>query len=114
MNRPTIGQTNSLHTCDTFIGVDDGVDIESTAIETILAENNQLDIRFAGTELIIEGTAATAQLDIYSAAGQHMQRFTVDFTAGTATVPVSNLPAGIYIANVKEGNSKSSCKFMVK
>ena len=113
MNRPTIAQNNALHTYDEFIGIDTGVIVE-TGIETILAENDKIDIRFAATELIIEGTAATAQLDIYSAAGQHMQRITVDFTAGTATVPVSNLPAGIYIANVKSGNSKTSCKFMVK
>ncbi|MBO4564255.1 MAG: CotH kinase family protein [Bacteroidaceae bacterium] len=116
MNRPTIAQTNSLHSCDTFIGVDDGVIIKTPdAIDAILAENSTVSVRFAGTELQIEGTTATVQLDIYSAAGQHQLSQTVSLTAGNASVTVSNLPAGIYVASVKGTSSKAaSCKFMIR
>lgn len=116
MNRPTISTTNTLHTCDEFIGVDDGVIIDDpSAIENILAENDKINIRFSGTELLITSSAATAQLDIYSAAGQHQQSLKVNLESGNASVSVGNLPAGVYVATVKASNgSKSSCKFLVK
>ena len=116
MNRPTIAQNNALHTYDEFIGVDDGVIVEMPdAIENILAENDKIDVRFSGTELIISSSAATAQLDIYSAAGQHQQSLKVNLESGNASGSVGNLPAGIYVVTVKGANgSKTSCKFMVK
>ena len=116
MNRPTIAQKNALHTYDEFIGVDDGVIIDvPDAIETILAENNQIDIRFVGDELIIEGNAGNAQLNIFSSTGQQYQSQRVNLSDGATHISVGNLPAGIYVANVKGTNSKAvSCKFMVK
>ena len=117
MNRPTIGETNSLHTYDEFIGADKGIIVEEPdAIAPILAKNeDQISISFAGTQLIIQGASATADLDIYSIAGMQQQHTTVDLTSGSASVATDNLPAGIYIANVKGANgSKTSFKFSVK
>jgi hypothetical protein len=117
MNRPTIGQTNSLHTYDKYIGKDTGIIVEEPDdIVPILARNeDQISIRLAGTQLIIQGEATTATLDIYSIAGLQQQQFTIDLTSGTATVSTGDLPAGIYIANVKGSNgSKTSFKFSVK
>ena len=116
MNRPTIAQNNCLHTYDEFIGVDNGIIVETPdAIDAILAENSAVSVRFVGTELQIEGNVASVQLDIYSAAGQHQQSQTVSLAAGKAAVAVSNLPAGIYVASVKGTGSKAtSCKFMVR
>ena len=117
MNRPTIGQTNSLHTYDKYIGKDTGIIVEEPDdIAPILARNeDQISIRLAGTQLIIQGEATTATLDIYSIAGLQQQQFTIDLTSGTATVSTSDLPAGIYIASVKGANgSKTSFKFSVR
>ena len=116
MNRPTIGTTNSLHSYDEFIGTDDGVIVETPdAIGTILAENDQISIRFTGTELKINGNAGTAQLSIYSSTGQQYQSQQVSLTEGSASVAIANLPAGIYVASVKGTNSQAaSCKFMIR
>lgn len=117
MNRPTIGQTNSLHTYDQYIGKDTGVIVEEPDdIAPILAKNDdKISIRLVGTELIIQGEPTNAVLDIYSVAGMHQQQLTVDLTGGKATVATSDLPAGIYIASVKGANgSKTSFKFSVK
>ena len=116
MNRPTIAQNNALHTYDEFIGIDDGVIVEvPDAIETILAENDKIDVRFVDNELIIEGNAGTAQLSIYSSTGQQYQSQRVNLSDGITNIAVGNLPAGIYVANVKGTNGKAvSCKFMVK
>ena len=116
MNRPTIAQNNMLHSYDEFIGIDKGVIVDGPdAIENILAENDEIDVRFSGTELLITSSAATAQLDIYSAAGQHQQSLKVNLESGNASVSVGNLPAGVYVATVKASNgSKSSYKFLVK
>ena len=118
MNRPTIGQNNTLHSYDTFIGKDTGVIVEKPepdAIEPILAKNDQINIRFAGSELVIEGAATTALLDIYTIAGQQQQRQTINLTDGKVTVAINNLPAGIYVASVKgENGSQTSCKFIIR
>ena len=116
MNRPTIGTTNSLHTCDEFIGVDDGVIIEDpTAIDAILADNSQISISFSGNDLVITGTASTAQLNIYTSLGQLQMSQKVSFADGQTTISVANLPVGIYVANVKGTNGQAaSCKFMIR
>jgi hypothetical protein len=117
MNRPTIAQANSLHTYDQYIGKDTGIIIEEPDdIAPILVKNDdKISIRLVGTELIIQGEATNAVLDIYSIAGLHQQQSTVDLTGGRATVATGNLPAGVYIANVKGSNgSKTSCKFVIR
>ena len=118
MNRPTIAQTNFLHTYDKFIGKDTGIIVEEPepdAIGTILAKDNQISIRFAGSELVIQGGATTALLDIYTIAGQQQQSQTINLTDGKVTVAINNLPAGIYVASVKgENGNKTSCKFVIR
>jgi hypothetical protein len=116
MNRPTIGTTNYLHTCDVLIGVDDGVIIDDpTAIDAVLADNSQFSVRFSGNDLVIEGTSTTAQLSIYTSLGQLQKSQKVTIADGQTTVSVANLPAGIYVANVKGTNGQAtSCKFMIK
>ncbi len=116
MNHPTIGQTNDLHSYDTFIGTDTGVKIEEVDdIKPILAKDDQISIRFAGTKLLIQGKAASAQLDIYSIAGLQQQSQTLNLTDGSATISTSDLPSGIYIARVKASDgSENSCKFVIR
>jgi hypothetical protein len=116
MNRPTIGQNNSLHSYDRFIGKDNGVIVEDPdAIEPILAKNDQISIRFAGTKLIIQGETTTAQLDIYSIAGLQQQSQTVSLASGAATVAIGDFPAGVYIARVKGADgSENNCKFVIR
>lgn len=116
MNHPTIGKENALHTYDKFIGKDTGVIVEEPdAIESILAENDQISIRFAGSELVIQGGVTTALLDIYTIAGQQQQSQTINLTDGKVTVAINNLPAGIYVASVKgENGNKTSCKFVIR
>jgi hypothetical protein len=116
MNHPTIGQTNALHSYDTFIGKDTGVTIEEVDdIMPILAKDDQISIRFAGTKLLIQGSATSAQLDIYSIAGLQQQSQTLNLTDGSATISTSDLPSGIYIARVKASDgSENSCKFVIR
>ena len=116
MNHPTIGQTNDLHSYDTFIGTDTGVKIEEVDdIKPILAKDDQISVRFAGTKLLIQGKAASAQLDIYSIAGLQQQSQTLNLTDGSATISTSDLPSGIYIARVKASDgSENSCKFVIR
>ena len=116
MNRPTIGTTNYLHTCDVLIGVDDGVIIDDpTAIDAVLADNSQFSVRFSGNDLVIEGTSSTAQLNIYTSLGQLQKSQKVTIADGQTTVNIANLPAGIYVANIKGTNGQAaSCKFMIK
>ncbi len=118
MNRPTIGQNNLLHTYDEFIGMDDGVIVDNPelAINTPVAESKDITVKFAEGNLVLQAaTEGTAQLYIYSSTGQLLKSQTVNFTTGTTTVDLNNLPTGIYMATVKESNTKAaSCKFMVK
>ena len=116
MNHPTIGQTNDLHSYDTFIGTDTGVKIEEVDdIKPILAKDDQISIRFAGTKLLIQGKAASAQLDIYSIAGLQQQSQTLNLADGSATISTNDLPSGIYIARVKASDgSENSCKFVIR
>ena len=116
MNHPTIGQNNALHSYDKFIGTDNGVIIEEPDdIAAILAKDNRISIRFAGTQLIIQGEASTIQLDIYSIAGLQQKHQAVNLDNGNATVSISDLPAGVYIAHVKGANgSENSCKFIIR
>ena len=116
MNHPTIGQNNALHSYDKFIGTDNGVIIEEPDdIAAVLAKDNRISIRFAGTQLIIQGEASTIQLDIYSIAGLQQKHQTVNLDNGNATVSISDLPAGVYIAHVKGANgSENSCKFIIR
>jgi len=88
---------------------------EPDAIESILAENDQISIRFAGSELVIQGGETTALLDIYTIAGQQQKRQTINLTDGNVTVAINDLPAGIYVASVKGANgNKTSCKFVIR
>ncbi len=116
MNHPTIGQNNALHSYDKFIGTDNGVIIEEPDdIAAVLAKDNRISIRFAGTQLIIQGEASTIQLDIYSIAGLQQKHQAVNLDNGNATVSISDLPAGVYIAHVKGANgSENSCKFIIR
>lgn len=116
MNHPTIGQNNALHSYDKFIGTDNGVIIEEPDdIAAVLAKDNRISIRFAGTQLIIQGEASTIQLDIYSIAGLQQKHQAVNLDNGNATVSISDLPAGVYIAHVKGTNgSENSCKFIIR
>ena len=116
MNRPTIGTTNALHTYDVLFGVDDGVIVDDpTAIDAILADNSQISISFSGNDLVIEGTASTAQLNIYTSLGQLQKSQKINIADGPTTISVATLPSGIYVANVKGTNGQaSSCKFMIK
>jgi hypothetical protein len=118
MNRPTIGQNNLLHTYDEFIGMDDGVIVDNPelAINTPVAESKDITVKFAEGNLVLQAaTEGTAQLYIYSSTGQLLKSQTVNFTTGTTTVDLNNLPTGIYMATVKESNTKAAgCKFMVK
>ena len=95
---------------------DTGVIVEEPdAIETILAENDQISIRFAGSELVIQGGETTALLDIYTIAGQQQKCQTINLTDGNVTVAINDLPAGIYVASVKGANgNKTSCKFVIR
>ena len=116
MNRPTIGTTNALHTYDVLFGVDDGVIVDDpTAIDAILADNSQISISFSGNDLVIEGTASTAQLNIYTSLGQLQKSQKINIADGPTTISVATLPSGIYVANVKGTNGQAaSCKFMIK
>lgn len=116
MNRPTIGTTNSLHSYDVHIGVDDGLIIDDpTAIDAVLAENTQVSVSFSGSDLVIEGTASEAQLYIYTSLGQLQKSQKVSIGEGKTTISVGFLPAGIYVANIKSTNGQAaSCKFMIR
>ena len=116
MNRPTIGTTNSLHSYDVHIGVDDGLIIDDpTAIDAVLAENSQVSVSFSGSDLVIEGTASEAQLYIYTSLGQLQKSQKVSIGEGKTTISVGFLPAGIYVANIKSTNGQAaSCKFMIR
>ncbi len=116
MNRPTIGTTNSLHSYDVHIGVDDGLIIDDpTAIDAVLAENSQVSVSFSGSDLVIEGTASEAQLYIYTSLGQLQKSQKVSIGEGKTSISVGFLPAGIYVANIKSTNGQAaSCKFMIR
>ncbi len=116
MNRPTIGTTNSLHSYDVHIGVDDGLIIDDpTAIDAVLAENSQVSVSFSGSDLVIEGTASEAQLYIYTSLGQLQKNQKVSIGEGKTSISVGFLPAGIYVANIKSTNGQAaSCKFMIR
>jgi hypothetical protein len=116
MNRPTIGTTNSLHSYDVHIGVDDGLIIDDpTAIDAVLAENSQVSVSFSGSDLVIEGTASEAQLYIYTSLGQLQKSQKVSIGEGKTSISVGFLPAGIYVANIKSTNGQAaSCKFIIR
>ena len=106
---PTIGKPNRMSSyTDLFIDQVEGIDAPiSTRADKLLT------MRYAADRLIVRGESnGPAIVEIYTIAGQLVERVTTDMSNGYAEASTNNLSKGCYVAHVTTQDGKTtSCKF---
>ena len=106
---PTIGKPNRMSSyTDLFINQVEGIDAPiSTRADKLLT------MRYAADRLIVRGESnGPAIVEIYTIAGQLVERVTTDMSNGYAEASTSSLSKGCYVAHVTTQDGKTtSCKF---
>ncbi len=115
MNVPTIGATNRLSSYDNLY-IEKTDDTDPEGINTLIARNGDMSIAADnGYVSVTTESATTASLTVYSATGMECTSTALDLSSCHASVFVGNLPAGVYVARVKNADGETcSCKFMIK
>ncbi len=74
--------------------------LRPTAVDNVyIHDNGSLSIRYTGTDIVVRDTeSATAYVRIYTPGGLTVLETTADMRSGRASISVSDLPAGTYIA----------------
>ena len=106
---PTIGKPNRMSSyTDLFINQVEGIDAPiSTRADKLLT------MRYAADRLIVRGESnGPAIVEIYTIAGQLVERVTTDMSNGYAEASTNSLSKGCYVAHVTTQDGKTtSCKF---
>jgi hypothetical protein len=109
MTTPTIEKANILNSY--CMKADQTVlDIRNA----LVASANGSRIRYGGGMLLLRSEdAASAAITIYTASGQLMERTRVALHGEQATLDVSHLPSGFYVARATtDDGTQVACKFM--
>lgn len=110
MNIPTIAKANILSSYMTIVEQPQGA-----GIHDIMADaTEEISVRYAEGSLLIRSASTDyLQVRIANLAGQDMMSLPVELISGLATVPVGQLPTGIFIATVTDRQGhKATCKFI--
>ena len=118
MTKPTIGKSNTLNTYATAWEYIAPVDTTGTGngLRTITSRSGGLSIAYTGQELLLKSEdTPNITLSIHTASGATVFYQQLCLTDGHERVGLSFLPAGIYIARLRdsEGN-ECSTKFFIK
>ncbi len=115
MNTPTISARNILTSYDTLY-VKPVIPGDETNIGNIIAQGGDMSLMFDGGYIVVNSQSTTvADLNIFTASGQTVKSSSLNMAGGHATAFVGNLPAGIYVARVKNtAGDTCACKFVIK
>lgn len=110
MNVPTIAKANLISSYVSPIEQPYATGISDMAYE----QHDGLTIRSSSNGLIIESaSSASVDLRIVTMAGQLVSEERIALQNGKGRAQTGNLPSGIYVASVSDGQgNKASCKFM--
>ena len=111
MNVPTIAKANITTSYLTAVSQP-----QETGIRDLMADAAEnVSINYHLGSLVISSTLTDdMQLKVMNLAGQTLMNAPVQLSGGYAEVSVSQLPAGVYIANVTDKHGqKAACKFII-
>ena len=110
MSVTTIGSGNALSSYVTEVAQDKPV---VDAVATVSAANG-FRLRYGSQTLLVKSEDAdAATVEIYTAGGALVERTQVDIVGGKASISVSHLPSGFYVAHATDAEGQRvSCKFM--
>ena len=109
MNVPTIAKTNIISSYVTAVEQP-----TETAVPNLMAEADNLGIRYVVGRLLINGTPTESlQIRVVNLAGQLALSLPTSLNGGYAEVSIEQLPAGVYIAHATDDQGhQASCKFV--
>ena len=110
MNIPTIAKANITSSYVTVVPQP-----EQTGIHNLMANTTEaVSVSYSTGSLIICSMLSHLQLKVVNLAGQIVMNAPVPQNSGYAEVSVSELPAGVYIANITDKHGhKASYKFVI-
>ncbi len=111
MNIPTIAKPNITSSYLTAVSQP-----QETGIRGIKADAAEdVSITYHLSSLDISSTLADdLQIKVVNLAGQTFMNTPIQLSGGCAKISVSQLPAGVYIANVTDKHGqKAACKFVI-
>lgn len=109
MNVPTIAKTNIISSYVTAVEQP-----TETAVPNLMAEADNLGIRYVVGRLLINGTPTESlQIRVVNLAGQLALSIPASLSGGYAEVSIEQLPAGVYIAHATDNQGlQATCKFV--
>ncbi len=109
MNVPTIAKTNIISSYATAVEQP-----TETAVPNLMAEADNLGIRYVVGRLLINGTPTESlQIRVVNLAGQLALSLPTSLNGGYAEVSIEQLPAGVYIAHATDDQGhQATCKFV--
>lgn len=110
MDVPTINKSNMYTSYMTEVEQDDPSGVRKPSV----GSDSEIEIRFAGNNLIIEReTASPFHLNIYSLQGELLYSHAFNSGTNSTMVSIAHLAPGCYIAKATDSEGHSSqCKFM--
>lgn len=110
MNNATIGKSNMISSYVTEVEQDKPI---VDAIAAISAANG-FRLRYGSQTLLVKSEESdVATVEIYTAGGTLVERSVVSIAGGKASIDVSHLPSGFYVAHaIDADNQRVSCKFI--
>lgn len=111
MSRPTIGAKNMLTSYSSLVARQTATGIEHVATGSDLAGGLQL--RYAGGRLVIHGSMAQVEVDVFTLSGQKVATALVNMNNGIGVMQASALGAGCFVAKARGGEGQTAvCKFV--
>ena len=107
MNRPTIARAN--HTSSYAQTVCQAADTD------VALSDDMLTVRYVVDRLVVRNaTDGTVSIRIANLSGQEVSRHTVTLSNGLAEVSLGQLPAGVYVTNIRHASGSNSVIKFIK
>ena len=87
-----------------------------SGIKGLMAQEGGLTVSYENGYVSVRSERpTTAQLTLYTAAGQQNRVVDMNLQMGETTLFVGDMPTGVYVANVSAPNGQTGmCKFVIK
>ncbi len=111
---PSIESTNRIGSYDSlYYNQNSNFD---SAVKNMLAQENSLTVRYENSYVSVTSEhPTTAQLTMFTSAGQQCRVANINLQSGNATLFVGDMPKGVYVVNVNATDGQTgSCKVVIK
>lgn len=111
---PSIESTNRIGSYDSLYYMQNS-NFDS-AVKNMLAQENSLTVRYENSYVSVTSEhPTTAQLTMFTSAGQQCRVANINLQSGNATLFVGDMPKGVYVVNVNATDGQTgSCKIVIK